>query len=233
MPNPTPTFAIDPLLSGNLAELYIRIGGDVTAVALYKVPLASDLSFTLNGQTEQVGIYSEAFDRAAKNGLSGSFTAEVRGSPRDAVIKALMDAATSQGQAANGTFIFIRGPRDAWSGNLIVSGVQSSDPVRGAAAYTITFETTGALEYEQDADSTINTSVTMATDVGTVVCTAHGFVVGQTIQLYGVSTELDNTGEINGVYVIQTSADANTFTIDTVGVDDGAAATPGFSTFNL
>lgn len=232
MPNPTPTFATDPLLTGNLAELYVRIGAAVTMDDDYKMPLASDLSFQMSGQTEQVGIYSESFDRASKNGLSGTFSAEVRGSPRNSIMKSIMDAVVSQGQSALGTFIFVRGPRDAWYGNCIVSGAQSSDPVRGAAAYTISFETTGEVFYEQDVDSIANTSVAVNTNVATVTTSAsHGFVVGQSVYVYGVSTELGD--DIVGVKVVATAPTGTTFTYATTGVGDGSAATPGFSSANL
>ncbi len=229
MPNPTPTFATDPLLTGNLAELYVRIGGDVTMVSTYKLPLASDLTFQLTGQTEQVGIYSEAFDRAAKNGLQGSFTAEVRGSPRNAVMKAMMDAVVATGQSANGTFIFVRGPRDAWHGNCIVSGAQSSDPVRGAAAYTLNFETTGQVDYEQDVDSIANTSIVVTTGTAVVTVASHSFVNGQSVQIYGASDELG--GDLNGVKVIS-NVTGTTFDYTTTD-SDGTAATAGFSTANL
>ena len=153
MPNPTPALATDNIRSGNLAELYLNIGGDATVIAADLVPQMTNVSVRFAGSSIAVPVYTEEFDRQAKNGLSGSIDFSSVEELKGTLMQALVNAALSLGNGARGTWIYIRSDRSAFSGNMIVNGLNPNSPVRGAedAAFSCTID--GSPSFEPDVDA--------------------------------------------------------------------------------
>ena len=151
LPAPTvPTVTFD---SGNETKLYVEpvstyvetTGLDAATDELSVV--GGDIQFSPTGSVESIPVYGSAWDRAVKNGLSGTFNATTHAPGDDTVVAELLAAAQDVGEAAGVVFVLELPDGGYLSGAAVVNDFAPNTPVRGVFSYTFNFTTDGAVAY--------------------------------------------------------------------------------------
>jgi hypothetical protein len=149
---PTPSLPTVRFDSGNEARIFIEsldtYDETVGLVEADEVPVvAGDISFTPSGSVESIPIYGEVWDRAVKNGLSGTFNVTTHAPSSNAVVSQLLAAAQGVGQAAGIAYAFLL-PDGGWlSGAAVVNDFVPNTPVRGVSSYTFNMTTDGEVDF--------------------------------------------------------------------------------------
>lgn len=149
---PTPTVPTVTFDSGSETRLYVQDiatydenVGLTTANELSVV--GGDIQFSPTGSVESIPVYGSAWDRAVKNGLSGTFNATTHAPGSDTVVAALLAAAQDVGAAAGVVFILELPDGGYLSGAAVVNDFAPNTPVRGVFSYTFNFTTDGPIVY--------------------------------------------------------------------------------------
>ncbi len=138
--------------SGNDAKLYVKdiatydatvglAAGDELTVA------GADTTFTPSGAVESIPIYGEAWDRAVKNGLSGTFSATTYAPGNNSQVSLLLAAAQAVGEPAGVVFILELSDGGYLHGAAVVNDFVPNTPVRGVFSYSFNFTTDGPVTY--------------------------------------------------------------------------------------
>lgn len=150
---PTPTVPTVTFDSGNETELYVadaatydESAGLTTSDKLSVV--GGDIQFSPSGSVESIPVYGNTWDRAVKNGLSGTFNATTHAPGDDAVVSVLLDAAQATGSAAQIVFILSLPDGGYLHGTAVVNDFAPNTPVRGVFSYTFNFTSDGEIVYE-------------------------------------------------------------------------------------
>ena len=96
---------------------------------------------------ESIPIYGTSWDRAVKNGLSGTFNATTHAPGSNAVVADLLSAAQAVGSDAQVVFILELPDGGYLSGAAVVNDFVPNTPVRGVFSYSFNFQTDGAITY--------------------------------------------------------------------------------------
>lgn len=150
LPSPTlPTVTFD---SGNETKLYVAKGSTydsstgLTASDELTV-VGGDISFSPSGSVETIPVYGNTWDRAVKNGLSGTFNATTHAPGDDTVVAMLLEAAQAVGSAAQVAFGLTLPDGGSLSGAAVVESFTPNTPVRGVFSYAFSFQTDGEITY--------------------------------------------------------------------------------------
>jgi len=149
---PTPAVPTVTFDSGNETLLYVKdvatydpVAGLAPADILPVV--GGDISFTPSGSVESIPVYGNAWDRAVKNGLSGTFNATTHAPGGNAVVSILLAAAQDVGEAAGVVFILELPDGGYLHGAAVVNDFVPNTPVRGVFSYGFNFTTDGPISY--------------------------------------------------------------------------------------
>lgn len=155
MPLPTPTLPTVTFDSGNSTKLYVALASTYAVrspaglVAGDELPVVGgDISFSPSGSVESIPVYGNAWDRAVKNGLSGTFNATTHAPGDNAVVGDLLDAAQAVGSDAQVVFSLDLPDGGRLYGAAVVNDFVPNTPVRGVFSYTFNFTTDGEITYE-------------------------------------------------------------------------------------
>jgi hypothetical protein len=150
LPSPTlPTVTFD---SGNETKLYVALAStydeSVGLVAGDELPVVGgDITFAPSGSIESIPVYGNTWDRAVKNGLSGTFNATTHAPGGNAVVADLLSAAQAVGSDAQVVFALELPDGGYLSGAAVVNDFAPNTPVRGVFSYTFNFTTDGTITY--------------------------------------------------------------------------------------
>lgn len=150
LPSPTlPTVTFD---SGNETKLYVALAStydeSVGLVAGDELPVVGgDITFAPSGSIESIPVYGYTWDRAVKNGLTGTFNATTHAPGSNAVVADLLSAAQAVGSAAQVVFALELPDGGYLSGAAVVNDFAPNTPVRGVFSYTFNFTTDGTIVY--------------------------------------------------------------------------------------
>lgn len=150
LPSPTvPTVTFD---SGNETKLYVQdvLTYDESAGLTVSDELSvvgGDIQFSPSGSVESIPVYGSTWDRAVKNGLSGTFNATTHAPGGDAQVALLLAAAQDVGAAAGVVFVMELPDGGYLSGAAVVNDFAPNTPVRGVFSYTFNFTTDGPIVY--------------------------------------------------------------------------------------
>lgn len=150
LPSPTlPTVTFD---SGNETKLYVALAStydeSVGLVAGDELPVVGgDITFAPSGSIESIPVYGNTWDRAVKNGLSGTFNATTHAPGNNAVVADLLSAAQAVGSAAQIVFALELPDGGYLSGAAVVNDFAPNTPVRGVFSYTFSMTTDGTIVY--------------------------------------------------------------------------------------
>lgn len=149
---PTPTVPTVTFDSGSETRLYVKdITSYVETVGLAAADelsvVGGDIQFSPTGSVESIPVYGSAWDRAVKNGLSGTFNATTHAPGNDAVVALLLAAAQDVGEAAGVVFVLELPDGGYLSGAAVVNDFAPNTPVRGVFSYTFNFTTDGPIVY--------------------------------------------------------------------------------------
>lgn len=151
LPIPTvPTVTFD---SGSETRLYVEpVSTYVATQGLDAVSdelsvVGGDIQFSPSGSVESIPVYGSSWDRAVKNGLSGTFNATTHAPGDDAVVAELLAAAQGVGEASGVMFVLQLPDGGYLSGAAVVNDFAPNTPVRGVFSYTFNFTTDGVITY--------------------------------------------------------------------------------------
>lgn len=150
---PTPSVPSVTFDSGNSTRLYVADAATydptvgLSATDELSV-VGGDISFSPSGSVESIPVYGNAWDRAVKNGLAGTFNATTHAPGDDAVVGTLLDAAQSVGEAAQVVFVLELPDGGYLHGAAVVNDFAPNTPVRGVFSYTFNFTTDGEITYD-------------------------------------------------------------------------------------
>lgn len=149
---PTPSVPTVTFDSGNQTKLYVSDAATYdSTVGLStddELPVVGgDIQFSPSGSVESIPVYGNSWDRAVKNGLSGTFNATTHAPGDNAVVSVLLDAAQAVGSAAQVVFILELPDGGYLHGAAIVNDFAPNTPVRGVYSYTFNFSTDGEITY--------------------------------------------------------------------------------------
>lgn len=149
---PTPTLPTITFDSGNETKLYVALAStyDPSAglSAADELPVVGgDITFTTTGSVESIPIYGEAWDRAVKNGLAGTFNATTMAPGNNAVVADVLSAAQAVGAAAQVVWILQLPDGGYMHGAAVVNDFTPNTPVRGVFSYALNFTTDGPVTY--------------------------------------------------------------------------------------
>jgi hypothetical protein len=138
--------------SGNDTKLYVAAAStynsSVGLSASDELPVVGgDISFSPSGSVESIPVYGNAWDRAVKNGLAGTFNATTHAPGNDTVVGELLTAAQAVGSDAQVVFILELPDGGYLSGAAVVNDFVPNTPVRGVFSYTFNFTTDGEITY--------------------------------------------------------------------------------------
>ena len=148
LPIPTlPTVTFD---SGSETKLYVALAATydetVGLTVADELPVVGgDISFSPSGSVESIPIYGSSWDRAVKNGLSGTFNATTHAPAGNAVVADLLSAAQDVGAAAQVVFILELPDGGYLSGAAVVNDFVPNTPVRGVFSYGFNFTSDGVI----------------------------------------------------------------------------------------
>lgn len=144
---PTVTFdsGAETRLYVGLASTYIATQGLSTTDELSVV--GGDIQFSPSGSVESIPVYGTSWDRAVKNGLSGTFNATTHAPGNDTVVADLLSAAQDVGAAAQVVFVLELPDGGYLHGAAVVNDFAPNTPVRGVFSYTFNFTTDGVITY--------------------------------------------------------------------------------------
>jgi hypothetical protein len=150
---PTPTLPTVTFNTGNTTRLFVKdaasydesvgltSGDELTVVG-------GDITFSPSGSVESIPVYGATWDRAVKNGLSGTFSATTHAPGNDSVVSALLDAAVAVGPDSQVVFVLELPDGGYLHGAAVVNDFVPNTPVRGVFSYTFNFSTDGEISYE-------------------------------------------------------------------------------------
>ena len=149
---PTPTLPTVTFDSGNETKLYVALASTydetVGLSASDELPVVGgDISFSPSGSIESIPVYGNTWDRAVKNGLSGTFNATTHAPGNNAVVADLLSAAQDVGSAAQVVFVLELPDGGYLSGAAVVNDFAPNTPVRGVFSYTFNFTTDDTITY--------------------------------------------------------------------------------------
>jgi len=149
---PTPTLPTVTFDSGNETKLYVALASSydetVGLGTADELPVVGgDITFAPSGSIESIPVYGNTWDRAVKNGLSGTFNATTHAPGNNAVVADLLSAAQAVGQAAQVVFVLELPDGGYLSGAAVVNDFAPNTPVRGVFSYTFNFTTDGEITY--------------------------------------------------------------------------------------
>lgn len=149
---PTPTVPTVTFDSGNQTKLYVALASTydetVGLSASDELPVVGgDISFSPSGSVESIPVYGNSWDRAVKNGLSGTFNATTHAPGDNAVVSDLLDAAQDVGEASQVVFVLELPDGGYLSGAAVVNDFVPNTPVRGVFSYAFNFTTDGTIAY--------------------------------------------------------------------------------------
>lgn len=149
---PTPSVPTVTFDSGNSTKLYVADAAtyDPTVGLSASDELSvvgGDITFSPSGSVESIPIYGNAWDRAVKNGLAGTFNATTHAPGNDTVVSALLTAAQGTGATAQVVFILELPDGGYLHGAAVVNDFAPNTPVRGVFSYTFNFTTDGTITY--------------------------------------------------------------------------------------
>jgi hypothetical protein len=152
MPLPVPTLPTVTFDSGNQTKLYVGLASTYDESEGLgendELPVVGgDITFAPSGSVESIPVYGNAWDRAVKNGLSGTFNATTHAPGDNDVVAALLTAAQAVGSDAQVVFILELPDGGYLSGAAVVNDFQPNTPVRGVFSYTFNFTTDGEITY--------------------------------------------------------------------------------------
>ena len=149
---PIPTLPNVTFDSGNDTKLYVALAAgydDTVGLDVNdELPVVGgDISFSPSGSVESIPVYGNAWDRAVKNGLAGTFNATTHAPGNDPVVGNLLTAAQAVGADAQVVFILELPDGGYLSGAAVVNDFVPNTPVRGVFSYTFNFTTDGEVTY--------------------------------------------------------------------------------------
>jgi hypothetical protein len=153
---PIPTLPTVTFNSGNTTKLYLAPASTydesegLSASDELSV-VGGDITFSPSGSVESIPVYGEVWDRAVKNGLSGTFSATTHAPGSDDVVGALLTAAQAVGAAAQVVFVLELPDGGYLHGAAVVNDFTPNTPVRGVFSYTFNFTTDGEVTYVEPA----------------------------------------------------------------------------------
>lgn len=147
---PTPTLPTVTFDSGSETKLYVALASTyvetVGLTAADELPVVGgDISFSPSGSVESIPIYGSSWDRAVKNGLSGTFNATTHAPGNNAVVADLLSAAQDVGAASQVVFILELPDGGYLHGAAVVNDFVPNTPVRGVFSYSFNFTTDGVV----------------------------------------------------------------------------------------
>jgi hypothetical protein len=150
---PTPTLPSVTFDSGNQTKFYVGLASTYDESAglssADELPVVGgDITFSPSGSVESIPIYGNAWDRAVKNGLSGTFNATTHAPGNNAVVADLLTAAQAVGSDAQVVFILELPDGGYLHGAAVVNDFVPNTPVRGVFSYTFNFTTDGTVSYQ-------------------------------------------------------------------------------------
>lgn len=150
---PTPTLPTVTFDSGNSTKLYVQAASAyVPTVGLTAseelTVVGGDISFTPSGSVESIPVYGNAWDRAVKNGLAGTFNATTHAPGNNAVVAELLTAAQGVGDTAQVAFVLQLPDGGYLHGAAVVNDFVPNTPVRGVFSYSFNFTTDGTITYQ-------------------------------------------------------------------------------------
>lgn len=153
---PTPSVPTVTFDSGNSTKLYVSDAATYDASVGLSASdelsvVGGDISFSPSGSVESIPVYGNAWDRAVKNGLSGTFNATTHAPGNDTVVSTLLTAAQAAGDAAQVVFILELPDGGYLHGAAVVNDFAPNTPVRGVFSYTFNFTTDGTITYQAPA----------------------------------------------------------------------------------
>jgi hypothetical protein len=149
---PTPTLPTVTFDSGNETKIYVALASSYNESAGLSASdelpvVGGDITFSPSGSVESIPIYGSAWDRAVKNGLSGTFSATTHAPGNDPVVADLLTAAQAVGSDAQVVFILELPDGGYLHGAAVVNDFVPNTPVRGVFSYTFNFTTDGTISY--------------------------------------------------------------------------------------
>jgi hypothetical protein len=149
---PTPTLPTVTFDSGAETKLYVALASTYSEsaglTAADELPVVGgDISFSPSGSVESIPVYGSSWDRAVKNGLSGTFNATTHAPGDNAVVADLLSAAQAVGSDAQVVFILELPDGGYLSGAAVVNDFVPNTPVRGVFSYSFNFQTDSAITY--------------------------------------------------------------------------------------
>lgn len=149
---PTPTLPTVTFDSGNETKLYVALASTydetVGLSTADELPVVGgDITFSPSGSVESIPVYGATWDRAVKNGLSGTFSATTHAPGDDSVVADLLTAAQGTGATAQIVYILELPDGGYLSGAAVVNDFVPNTPVRGVFSYTFNMTTDGTATY--------------------------------------------------------------------------------------
>lgn len=149
---PTPTVPSITFNSGNEAKLYLQ---DITTydstvgltTSNQLTVVGADINFTPTGSVESLPIYGSTWDRAVKNGISGSFNALTYAPGGNTQVALLLTAGQGVGQIAGIVYVLELPDGGYAHGAAVVNEWTPNTPVRGVFSYSFNFTTDGPVVY--------------------------------------------------------------------------------------
>jgi hypothetical protein len=148
MPIPAPTLSSRFLRSGSRMQVFIEKASlydpFLGLTSFNELPsLGSDVSFTPSGTTESTPLYGEGWERATKNGLSGTISLVTFAPGDQAVVNKLIEASQARGPQAQIVYLFVLPDGGTVRGAAVVSEFVSNTAVRGVLSYSFNLLTDG------------------------------------------------------------------------------------------
>jgi hypothetical protein len=149
---PIPTLPDVTFDSGNDTKLYVALASTYDESAGLSTSdelpvVGGDISFSPSGSVESIPVYGNAWDRAVKNGLAGTFNATTHAPGNNGVVGDLLTAAQAVGADAQVVFVLELPDGGYLSGAAVVNDFVPNTPVRGVFSYTFNFTTDGEVTY--------------------------------------------------------------------------------------
>lgn len=149
---PTPTLPTVSFDSGNETKLYVAKASDYDESAGLSssdelTVVGGDISFSPSGSVETIPVYGDTWDRAIKNGVSGTFNATTHAPGDDSVVADLIEMAQAVGSDAQCVYILELPDGGYLSGAAVVESFTPNTPVRGVFSYAFSFASDGEVVY--------------------------------------------------------------------------------------